>query len=469
MASARLSDVTDRWRHCLAGYRAGVPLQTIPGPECCNAPGRQKCPPLAQERAQWRCRANWRGMARDGPWRPRRRTSTLAFSARACSSARASVGSARFLPKKGPKGTEKVQVWYRSGRKLAVFLGFTAPGVRRVPDKTPWMKDRVSPGDRALLEYPRDPTPAARVFPRRVRYARWLRVAAIPRRVAPSWRKRRISASASCSAGSGSRCCPSPASRKPNAMLPTRSPWRRLWLRASLVRSPIASRSHWETAAVRFSTSLPAAEPVSSELSHRYQGDAAALQQFAQGLDAAGESVGLGQDHEPFTWPASTIASSLVIPGRFRLLHQRHGPDLSPPAPQVKSHAPPAYLWTRARSRLSSSVTCYGVRKLTSREIGSCPCWYEGGSRRSHSGGWLQDDVPGERILSAVETLKQNRSELESLSDYLKLPPKRRFKPSGTDFWWEGLFSPIIVRLASEAPPRHADFSLTGSWRPPGY
>jgi hypothetical protein len=38
-----------------------------------------------------------------------------------------------------------------------------------------------------------------------------------------------------------------------------------LWRIASRVRSPIASRSHWLTAVMILITSLPAAEPVSSD------------------------------------------------------------------------------------------------------------------------------------------------------------------------------------------------------------
>ena len=62
----------------------------------------------------------------------------------------------------------------------------------------------------------------------------------------------------SCSAGSSSRSDPSSAMRKPKRIVPTRSPFARLWLIASLVRSPIASRSPWETAVMMLSTSLPA-------------------------------------------------------------------------------------------------------------------------------------------------------------------------------------------------------------------
>src|SRR5882724_1164738 len=45
-------------------------------------------------------------------------------------------------------------------------------------------------------------------------------------------------------------------------MLPTRCPWLRLWLMASRVRSPMASRSHWLTAVMMFRTRRPAGEPV---------------------------------------------------------------------------------------------------------------------------------------------------------------------------------------------------------------
>jgi hypothetical protein len=52
--------------------------------------------------------------------------------------------------------------------------------------------------------------------------------------------------------------------RKPNSMFPTRCPWERLWRNASRVRSPIASRSHWDTAPMIVMTRRPAADPVSS-------------------------------------------------------------------------------------------------------------------------------------------------------------------------------------------------------------
>jgi hypothetical protein len=58
---------------------------------------------------------------------------------------------------------------------------------------------------------------------------------------------------------------PSGARRYPKAMLPTRSRWRRLCSSASRVRSPIASRSHCDTAVITLSTKRPAAEPVSSD------------------------------------------------------------------------------------------------------------------------------------------------------------------------------------------------------------
>lgn len=44
------------------------------------------------------------------------------------------------------------------------------------------------------------------------------------------------------------------SARPKPVMLPTRSPLVRLWLIASRVRSPIASRSHWLTAVMMFST-----------------------------------------------------------------------------------------------------------------------------------------------------------------------------------------------------------------------
>ena len=143
-SDARLSDVTDRWRHCRPDTRAGVPLQTIPGPECCNAPSRQKCPPLAQERAQLASPGGLAGNgagrgpgARVGERQPWHLGAGLLFG-------RATVNRARFLPKKRPRGTETVQVWYRSGRKLAVSWGLRAPGVPREPDKTPSMEDGLS-------------------------------------------------------------------------------------------------------------------------------------------------------------------------------------------------------------------------------------------------------------------------------------------------------------------------------------
>jgi hypothetical protein len=49
----------------------------------------------------------------------------------------------------------------------------------------------------------------------------------------------------------------------------------RLCLIASRVRSPMASRSHCETVAMMFSTSLPAAEAGIERLGHRYQRHAA--------------------------------------------------------------------------------------------------------------------------------------------------------------------------------------------------
>src|ERR1035438_584025 len=48
-------------------------------------------------------------------------------------------------------------------------------------------------------------------------------------------------------------------------MLPTHSPFDFLWRNASLVRSPMASRSHWLTAPMMVITRRPAAEPVSSD------------------------------------------------------------------------------------------------------------------------------------------------------------------------------------------------------------
>lgn len=73
-----------------------------------------------------------------------------------------------------------------------------------------------------------------------------------------------------------------------------------------------------------------------------------------------------------FTLPPSTMASSLAIPGRFRLLAdsplstmtsvRRLAPvpwrGSSPPALRAKSRVPPACLWTHERGRLFSSVTC---------------------------------------------------------------------------------------------------------------
>jgi hypothetical protein len=101
--------------------------------------------------------------------------------------------------------------------------------------------------------------------PRRVRWPCWFSAAAIPRKVCPRCRSFRIAAKAACSLGSGSRCLLSADSRYPYGRLPTRSPFARLWLIASRVRSPIASRSHWLTAVMMFITSRPAAELVSSD------------------------------------------------------------------------------------------------------------------------------------------------------------------------------------------------------------
>ena len=89
--------------------------------------------------------------------------------------------------------------------------------------------------------------------------------AAIPRNVQRRARKSLIIESTACSCGSGSSWPRFAPSRNPYAMLPTRSPFDRLCCIASRVRSPIASRSHWLTAVMMLITSLPAAEPVSSD------------------------------------------------------------------------------------------------------------------------------------------------------------------------------------------------------------
>ena len=83
-------------------------------------------------------------------------------------------------------------------------------------------------------------------------------------------------------------------------MLPTRSPLVRLWLMASRVRSPIASRSHWLTAVMMFNTRRPAAEPVSSDSATDTRATPRpleALQQRAQILHAPREPIELSDDH----------------------------------------------------------------------------------------------------------------------------------------------------------------------------
>jgi hypothetical protein len=92
-----------------------------------QCPEPRKCPPLAQERAQWRYRAEWWEWARGHA--PARASANVnpGGSWRAALRARTSVRSTRFLPKKG----EKVPKRCRFGTGLAVnrlFLGVYGTG-----------------------------------------------------------------------------------------------------------------------------------------------------------------------------------------------------------------------------------------------------------------------------------------------------------------------------------------------------
>ena len=92
-----------------------------------------------------------------------------------------------------------------------------------------------------------------------------VRCSAISRKVWPAFRRLLIAAIASCSSLFGTRLTPSSARSKPNRTLPQRSPLRILCCNASLVRSPMVSRSHWATVIKTFRTSRPAAVRVSME------------------------------------------------------------------------------------------------------------------------------------------------------------------------------------------------------------
>jgi hypothetical protein len=109
-----------------------------------QCPQPPEWPPLAQERAQWRSWADWRGNGRDAALarvsanvRPWRLGAGLLFG-------RSERRWISFLVERVPKGTEKVQVWYRSGPKLPVSCGLRHREYGVVPDKTPWMKDGLS-------------------------------------------------------------------------------------------------------------------------------------------------------------------------------------------------------------------------------------------------------------------------------------------------------------------------------------
>ena len=63
--------------------------------------------------------------------------------------------------------------------------------------------------------------------------------------------------------------------------------------------SPIASRSHWEAAVIMLITSLPAAEPVSSDSATETSETPTPLksfEQFGQVLHATGEAIMLADD-----------------------------------------------------------------------------------------------------------------------------------------------------------------------------
>ena len=82
-------------------------------------------------------------------------------------------------------------------------------------------------------------------------------------------------------------------------MLPTRSPFARLWHSASRVRSPIASRSHLAYGGHDVQRQAAGDRAGIERFGNRYQGCSAALkalQQRAQILHAPGEPVERGDD-----------------------------------------------------------------------------------------------------------------------------------------------------------------------------
>jgi hypothetical protein len=188
----------------------------------------------------------------------------------------------------------------------------------------------------------------------------------MPRRVSPCLCDGRISDKAPYSAGSGSIWRPSPDSRNPNAMFPTRSPWIRLWRRVSCTLPygfpfPLGDRSHDRN-------HQPARGGARVQrFGDRDQRDPSFLEQLQQPtqvFDAACERSRLATI-TACTLPAMIRASTRCRPGRFSDLAD------SPASTITSSSSPP---WTVAIARIfpssaSSETPCSACPSVETRHI----------------------------------------------------------------------------------------------------